>query len=218
MLTPLPFSLHASLGCPPHADLAVSLAWELSDLDGHQLECGLDVLAAATLTDLPADPAARLTALGEPVTAGALRPRAHGGVRDLLIGDVVADGRGHPVALAVVLVEVARRAGIDVGIVAGDADHYLADQHSDEPWLLDPATGHVIDAMEFPRFCGHLMAGPSGPAGRISVHAVDPAVSGAVQARCRRVGAFVGEVDPADRRRAGSLAAVAAQLGQADSA
>jgi hypothetical protein len=146
MLTPLPFSLHASLGCPPRADLAVSLAWELSDLDGHQLECGLDVLAAATLTDLPADPAARLTALGEPVTAGALRPSAHGGVRDLLIGDVVADGRGHPVALAVVLVEVARRAGIDVGIVAGGADHYLADQHSDEPWLLDPATGHVIDA------------------------------------------------------------------------
>ncbi len=146
MLTPLPFSLHASLGCPPHADLAVSLAWELSDLDGHQLECGLDVLAAATLTDLPADPAARLTALGEPVTAGALRPRAHGGVRDLLIGDVVADGRGHPLALAVVLVEVARRAGIDVGIVAGGADHYLADQHSDEPWLLDPATGQVIDA------------------------------------------------------------------------
>jgi hypothetical protein len=72
--------------------------------------------------------------------------------------------------------------------------------------------------LEFPRFCGHLMAGPSGPAGRISVHAVDPAVSGAVQARCRRVGAFVGEVDPADRRRAGSLAAVAAQLGQAVSA
>jgi Transglutaminase-like superfamily len=146
MLTPLPFTLHASLGCPAHADLAVSLAWELSDLDGHELECGLDVLAAATLTDLSADPRTRLTALGEPVTAGALRPRRHGGVRDLLIGDVVGDGRGHPTALAVVLVEVARRAGIDVGIVAAGAPHYVADLHSDEPWLLDPATGHVVDA------------------------------------------------------------------------
>jgi hypothetical protein len=163
MLTPLPFTLHASIGCPPHAELAVSLAWELADLDGHELECGLDVLAAATLTDLPADPAARLTALGEPVTAGALRPRKHGGVADLLIGEIVAEGRGHPTALAVVLVEVARRAGIDVGIVADDAGHYVADLHSDEPWLLDPATGHVFDANllagELTWRCAHQVVG-----------------------------------------------------------
>jgi hypothetical protein len=30
--------------------------------------------------------------------------------------------------------------------------------------------------MEFPRFRGHLIAGPSGPAARIDVHAVNPAV------------------------------------------
>jgi hypothetical protein len=30
--------------------------------------------------------------------------------------------------------------------------------------------------LEFPRFRGHLIAGPSGPAWRISVHAIDPAV------------------------------------------
>jgi hypothetical protein len=36
--------------------------------------------------------------------------------------------------------------------------------------------------LEFPRFRGHLIVGPSGPAGRISVHAIDAAVSGAVSA------------------------------------
>ena len=33
-----------------------------------------------------------------------------------------------------------------------------------------------VDKVEFPRFRGHLTAGPSGPAARIDVHAVYPAV------------------------------------------
>jgi hypothetical protein len=35
------------------------------------------------------------------------------------------------------------------------------------------ASGAWVD---FPRFRGHLIAGPSGPAARIDVHAVNPAV------------------------------------------
>jgi transposase len=34
----------------------------------------------------------------------------------------------------------------------------------------------ALAELEFPRFRGHLIAGPSGPAARIDVHAVNPAV------------------------------------------
>jgi hypothetical protein len=34
----------------------------------------------------------------------------------------------------------------------------------------------AVARLEFPRFRGHLIAGPSGPAARIDVHAVNPAV------------------------------------------
>ena len=34
----LPFRLHASVTCPPPAELALSLAWELGDLDGDRVE------------------------------------------------------------------------------------------------------------------------------------------------------------------------------------
>ena len=37
-------------------------------------------------------------------------------------------------------------------------------------------TGQQRGELEFPRFRGHLIAGPSGPAARIDVHAVNPAV------------------------------------------
>jgi hypothetical protein len=39
-----------------------------------------------------------------------------------------------------------------------------------------PAYEPSMMVMEFPRFRGHLIAGPFGPAARIDVHAVNPAV------------------------------------------
>jgi hypothetical protein len=36
----LPFRLHASVTCPPPAELALSLAWELGDLDADRVERG----------------------------------------------------------------------------------------------------------------------------------------------------------------------------------
>jgi hypothetical protein len=46
-VTALPFRLHASVTCPPPADLAISLAWELGELDADRVERSLMTLGAA---------------------------------------------------------------------------------------------------------------------------------------------------------------------------
>ena len=48
----LPFRLHASVTCPPPAELATSLAWELGDIDAERIERALTALTAATPADL----------------------------------------------------------------------------------------------------------------------------------------------------------------------
>jgi hypothetical protein len=61
--------------------------------------------------------------------------------------------------------------------------HSMIDDHSRLAYTEiqpDEKAPTVVGFVEFPRFRGHLIAGPSGPAVRIGVHAVNPAVSGVV--------------------------------------
>ena len=45
MFAPLPFALHATAGCPPHAELALSLACSFEAVDAAALDAELDALA-----------------------------------------------------------------------------------------------------------------------------------------------------------------------------
>ena len=157
-----PFRLHASTICPPHAELAGSLAHELGPLDGDRLERSLCTLGAAVLAEAELDPEAQLLALGEVVASGDLVARRCGGAEELLLGEVLRRGHGHPTALAVVLAELGRRAGLPVGIVAAGSDHYVAHQRLPAPLLLDPATGELVDAERLGGTltwrCGHQVA------------------------------------------------------------
>ena len=119
-VTALPFRLHASATCPPPAELACSLAWELGDFDADRAERNLTALAAAILAETETKPAAQLRALGEAVTNMALCARRDGGPRELLIDKALERGHAHPVLIAIVLQEIGRRAGLPVGIVAGE--------------------------------------------------------------------------------------------------
>jgi hypothetical protein len=147
--------------CPSHGELAASIAYELGVLDPDRLERDLCALAAA----LPAesDPEAQLRALGEIVGCGVLRARGYGGAEELLVGEVVRRGHGHPLALTVVLAELGRRAGTGVGIVAHGSDHYVAHPRLEAPLVLDPASGALVDATELlgelTWRCGHQVAG-----------------------------------------------------------
>lgn len=155
-----PFRLHASTMCPSHGELAASIAYELGVLDPDRFERDLTALAAA----LPAEPGpeAQLRALGEIVTSGALVARTYGGAEELLAGEVIRRGHGHPLALAIVLAELGRRTGMNVGIVADERDHYVAHPRLSAPLLLDPRTGRLIDATRVAGTltwrCGHQVA------------------------------------------------------------
>ena len=159
--TTLPFRLHASVTCPPPAELATSLAWELGDLDADRVERALCALGAAVLAELESEPEAQLRALGEAVTNTALCPRRGGGPGELLIDRALERGHGHPVLVAILLAEIGRRAGLPLGIVAGERGHFIAHQRLTEPLVLDPSTGRLVDAdtlgpMEWR--CGHQVA------------------------------------------------------------
>lgn len=159
--TALPFRLHASVTCPPPAELAFSLAWELGDLDADRAERNLTALAAAILAETEREPAAQLLALGEAVTNMALCARRDGGASELLIDKALERGHAHPVLIAVVLQEIARRAGLPVGIVAGEKGHFLAHQRLTDARVLDPCTGRLVDAdvLGILRWrCGHQVA------------------------------------------------------------
>jgi len=155
-----PFRLHAATMCPSHGELAASIAYELGVLDPDRFERDLTALAAA----LPAepDPEAQLRALGEIVASGALVARTYGGAEELLAGEVIRRGHGHPLALAIVLAELGRRAGMNAGIVAAARDHYVAHPRLAAPLLLDPRTGQLIDVTRVGGTltwrCGHQVA------------------------------------------------------------
>jgi hypothetical protein len=157
----VPFRPHAAVTCPPPAELAASLAWELSDFDADRTERDLTALAAAILPEDEHRPEAQLAALGEAVTNTALCARHDGGPKELLIDDALERGHGHPVLVAIVLQEIGRRAGLPVGIVAGQQGHFVAHQRLTQPLVLDPRTGRLTDAdgLGVLRWrCGHQVA------------------------------------------------------------
>jgi len=160
-VTALPFRLHAATTCPPPAEVARSLAWELGDFDADGAERALTALTAAALAEVERSPEAQLHALGEVVTSAALCARRDGGPHELLIDRVLVRGHGHPLTIAVILQEIGRRAGLPVGIVAGEAGVFVAHQRLTEPLVLDPATGRLVDADRLGTLvwqCGHQVA------------------------------------------------------------
>jgi hypothetical protein len=139
----------------------MSLAWELGELDGDRVERGLTALGAAIHAELETSPQAQLRALGEAVTNAVLAARRTGGPHELLIDTALERGHAHPVLIAIILQEVGRRAGLPIGIVAGQRGHFLAHQRLTEPLVLDPATGHLTDAGALGTMrwqCGHQLA------------------------------------------------------------
>jgi len=143
----IPFTVQAGRACPSHADLALALAAEFRPPVASTGD-RLDDLAAELLAVRDEDAGEQLAWCAEAV-AGRLEARdlEWAGIDDLLLDRVVADGAGHPLALAVICVEAARRAGIGLGVVAGGAGCFVAHPQLDEPLLVDVARGgRVIEA------------------------------------------------------------------------
>jgi hypothetical protein len=133
----IPFSLAAGLSCPSHADLAASLAAEFHELDEAAVDDQLDALAAGLYGVQGVPPLEQLDALTaamavfEPMQAP-LDPRA------LLIDVALERLGGHPTTLAVIGTEVARRAGLCVGVVGAGRRHLVGHCHAGLEVGLDP--------------------------------------------------------------------------------
>jgi hypothetical protein len=161
VFAPLPFALHATTGCPPHAELALSLAWTFEDVDAAALDARLEALAEG----LP-DPAS-LHPLDELRTlAGLCRRAGEPSPIDtgcLMLHTALAARDPHPLAVAIVAAELARRRGLAIGIVSNGENHCLAHTELPAPLLLCVKTAAVVDAHTLPPpltwRCAHETAG-----------------------------------------------------------
>jgi hypothetical protein len=142
----VPFVVQASRGCSTPCRLALALAAEFAPVRPARAEQALDELAACLVGARYDDPAGQLYALAE-LAAGHLEAVVLSSAIDDLLLDRVAAGRaGHPLLLAIACAEVARRAGLAVGIVAGAEGAFVAHRELADPVLVDPARGALRDA------------------------------------------------------------------------
>jgi hypothetical protein len=149
MFAPLPFALHATSGCPPHAELALSLAWAFEDVDATAVDADLEALARRLPAAASSHPLAELKSLARVGARGETRDGADTGC--LLLHTVLESRCPHPLALAIVAVEVGRRRGLSVGIVSNGEDHFVGHTDLPAPLLLDIQTGRSSRQTSCPR-------------------------------------------------------------------
>ena len=144
----IPFALHAGHACPPHAELARSLAAEFHTVDVAATELELDALASRVGDVAGLAPAEQLDLCAAAVAAE-LAPAGPGwSADDLFIDRALPMRRGHQAVLAAICVEAAHRAGVPLGIVATHDRWLLAHPQLDDDLLVDPRRGRLVRAGE----------------------------------------------------------------------
>lgn len=122
-----------------HGELAIALGAEFEPVDAASLDAALAPLVSE-LSRLAAAEPAELMLAAEPILSRHLRaePRTFRdlGILDLLPHEVAQIGRGHELAVTLVALEAARRAGIVLGLVASPEAVYLAHPELEVPVLL----------------------------------------------------------------------------------
>jgi hypothetical protein len=162
MFAPLPFALHATSGCPPHAELALSLAWTFDDVDAAALDAELDAMAGLLPAPAGSHPLDQLKTL-VPLAGRCCAPPSDVDTDGVLLHTALASNAPHPLALAIIGAELARRRGMAIGIVSNGSDHCLAHTELPAPLLLVVETGQIVDAHQLPApltwRCAHETAG-----------------------------------------------------------
>jgi hypothetical protein len=152
----LAFVTLAGRACPPIHESLTTVAAAFHAVDRPAVDARLDDLARP-LFEAGTDPAAgmlRLAALlggPEGFAVEAFTPEA------LWLDEVLLRHRGHPLLLAAVGAEAARRAGWDAGVYSARGIAYAGIEADGRVWLVDPA-GATPDApreAELRRHCGH---------------------------------------------------------------
>jgi hypothetical protein len=162
MFAPLPFALHATAGCPPHAELALSLAWTFDEVDAAALDAELDAIAGLMPEPSSEHPLDQLKTLA-PLARRCGAPPSDVDTDGVLLHTALASNAPHPLALAIIGAELARRRGMPIGIVSNGGDHCLAHTELPAPLLLLVETGQILDANALAPIltwrCAHETAG-----------------------------------------------------------
>jgi hypothetical protein len=147
MLTPLPFALHASQACVPHAELALSLAAAFHEVDADEVEAAVERLAGRLSRPPSRDPLDELHALEALLADPAMPvPVVGSDICCLMLDDALDQGAAHPLIRAVIAVEVGRRHGMAVGLVSNGHEHCVGHERLDGPLLLRCDSDEIVDA------------------------------------------------------------------------
>jgi hypothetical protein len=141
----VPFTLLARSGATTYAQLALALTAEFGPVRAYRAESALTELAVRLLRASDGDPADELRAVAELAGAHLDEVTLGSAIDDLLLDRVAISGAGHQLLLAVACAEAGRRAGMELGIVAGLDGAFLAHHAVAEPLVADPATARVLD-------------------------------------------------------------------------
>lgn len=148
----VPFHLLSGIATADPGELAVSLGAELAPFDTAVLDASLAPLVADLARLRPRRPSEQLLA-AETILPRHLRaePRSRRdvGLADLLPHEVARRRRGNELTVALVALEAARRAGLDLTLVACPTAVFLAHPGVVEPVLLGAAPEwELLDARE----------------------------------------------------------------------
>jgi hypothetical protein len=197
-----PFVLQAAAPDPDPAELALSLAAELHQLDLAPVEQALDALAAGLSQDTRPAPE-RLRALGDVMAEFAsVAPPAS--IDGLLLDRVLECRAGDPLLLAVVAAEVGRRAGLELTLLSCHG----------RPLVAYVEDGHAV-ALDVIGDCPRLREDEQPHCH--CAHQVAFAILGAVIERATRAGDLVTAIKAAELRLAlplerSALAALGSEL------
>ena len=165
MLEPLPFAL-AATGCPPHAELAVSMAGAFHDVDAAVVDHSLDRFAEQ-IAPAPSDPVNALRAVAElwreDLLPGATEDSGAVDLDCLFIDRAMCGAGADPLIQALLAIEAGRRCGVPLGLVSNGRDHCVAHTRLEEPLVVRSPTGQLCDGRTLPPVlswrCAHEACG-----------------------------------------------------------
>lgn len=142
-------------------ELALSLASEFKPVDHPAATAELARLAEGLLDTHALAPEDQLQTVGD-LFDGFRRVEDRVRTRPLMLDAVLADRSGDPMLLAVLAADVARRAGLEVGLVGVGRSLFVAHRRAERPLALDLGGllrgPDAIDEQQLRRRCAHQMS------------------------------------------------------------
>jgi regulator of sirC expression with transglutaminase-like and TPR domain len=154
------FSTFAGLSDPPFDSLLLALAAEFHEVDRAAVLEELDELARPLFGVGGQSPRAAGEMIAAKLAEAVPLQPAAASVDDLFLDRVLSNRRGHHALLAVIYVELARRAGASLSLLSSGDAWFAGIVCDDEAILLDPGrTGDTLQAqLMLRRHCAHELA------------------------------------------------------------